>query len=213
MPVPYPVVPWRSFVDFVNHSITGCPVSLAEAMVRDAAIRYCQHTHIWRFTSLPSALRKGQPRYGFDAPEGAEVIGLKSVKISGSPIAPLTESDWPHGNKQAAMPQVWRLEEPSTLLLWPEPDQDIEKAIEVTVILAPSHDSTMCPRMLLSNHHEGIVEGAKEKLMLMPGKEWTNPQLAAISRARFLEKANKARIKEQKGGTTKSLRIKPRAFL
>lgn len=213
MSVPYPVVPWRSFVDFVNLSASGCPVSLIERALRDAAIRYCQRTHIWHFASLPSTLRKGQPRYGFAAPEGAEVIGLKSVTVNGSPVAPCTEPEWPYGNKQSGSPRIWRMEEPETLLFWPVPDRDVADAIEVTVLLAPAYDAAMCPKMLFPHHREGIVEGARETLMLMPGTAWGNPQFAAVSRARFLEESNAARIREQRGGSPAILRIRPVPFL
>jgi hypothetical protein len=83
----------------------------------------------------------------------------------------------------------------NTFVLTPDNGGDRRKNITVTLVLMPDHTTTtvlddeFCDRWF-----DHITAGAKYLLMVSPGTEWSNPNLAAFYKTKFedgIEEAGK----------------------
>ena len=205
--------PWRDFVPHVQPSVPNCPVPTMVNAIREAAIEFCQATGIWPLISEKTTLLTGEEAYKLASPDNAEVEAVNIVRVNGRNLTPITEDDFYSKPKAAGPPKHYVVVEPLTVLLWPAPDTMDIGAMEVKASLQPSNASTESPAFLFTRHREAIVAGALSKLMIIPEKPWTNPQLSSFNEAKFKSKKNEARIIVEKGGTTASLRLKRRPFI
>lgn len=78
------------------------------------------------------------------------------------------------------------------------PTDTIADALNVVVALKPSRSATQIDDWFIEDHYLRLLDGARAKMLMMPGRPWTNPNLAAV----YAEQFGSAII-EQKG---KSLR-------
>ncbi|MCP4116465.1 MAG: hypothetical protein GY737_13855 [Desulfobacteraceae bacterium] len=82
-----------------------------------------------------------------------------------------------------------------------------------TIALKPSRGATALDDTICEDWYEGIEAGAKELLMIMPGKPWYNPELAGAHNRHYLGKVHEAKIKvNQKNDTTQN-RVRMRPFI
>lgn len=76
----------------------------------------------------------------------------------------------------------------------------------------PARDATSLPDLLYDDWFEGVESLAKSNLMLMPGKDWYQPQLAKINYGKYLEDVGNAKIKARKVNDQSSLMIQQRSW-
>lgn len=83
----------RLFTDLlpkVLPSVPGCPQPLAVQHVRDAAIRVCERTLMWRYAQPTFRLLPGVFDYEYQKPADTEVHVVFRAVVNGSPLEVLT---------------------------------------------------------------------------------------------------------------------------
>jgi len=208
-----PMVSWRDFIPQVQHAVAGCPMSSMVNAVREAAIEFCAESKVWTMDSMPTTILAGESSYSLDPPDNADLASVERVRLLGADLRPNSTFEWDEKRDESGAPRDYMVTEPLVVHLWPTPDATNPSAMKVKVALQPSSTSSQGPAFLLARYKEGIVAGALSKLMLIPDKTWTNPQLAAVNDAKFRNKINDTKIAVNKGGTTASLRVKRRKFI
>jgi len=86
-------VPDRTFASLVprlNPSVPGCPQQTMIQYIRDAAIRVCERTLIWRYVQPTFALLPGVHEYAYDKPANTEVHVLFDALVNDRPLEKLT---------------------------------------------------------------------------------------------------------------------------
>lgn len=139
--------------------LTGCPrmtISENSALVFS---QFCERTQCYRelvdFNAVSTV-----SEYDLVPPHsGAIVVGIQDVHCSGSRLRP--------GDYFADAPSRISFASPQS------------GAVRVVVILKPLPTAQAAPAELLTRWVETIAEGVKARLMLMPEKPWSNPQLGA----------------------------------
>lgn len=86
-------MPDRTFASVVPRVLTsapGCPQPLVVQHIRDAAIRVCERSLMWRYQVPLFNLTPGVPEYFFDKPVTTDVHAVFAAHVNGSPLEVLT---------------------------------------------------------------------------------------------------------------------------
>lgn len=169
--------------------LPGVGEALATNAIRNAIIEFCQGSWCWRYFMDPMPVLARINTYELDPPTGAEVVHALVVKVNGKPLEATNEDDLtaqhPRWQTETGTPKYYLTDEPGQIILAPVPDTKIVGGLVVTVALQPTRTSTTFPTWIWSRYFDALAAGAKARLMAMPGKPWTNPQLFQIYRGQF----------------------------
>lgn len=147
------------FLNTVRREVPGCPNPLIKEEVLSAAIEFCQRT--WAYTKdITESVSKDAETVTITLPEGTGIVGVNSFTDENGDTE--YEIDY-SGN-------VVSLEKPVPY------DSDLI----INVALKPLPTVSSLPDFLFNDWYQTIAAGAKAKLMIIPGKEWSNPNLAVI---------------------------------
>jgi len=194
-----------------------CSNMLAEQNIRRAAIDLCQRSRVWRTTQHPLPLQNDFCEYEFEPDDGADRVQIEWVTYEGRRLEPTTEQrlfhcdrEWP---KRRGCPTHYMEMNPGYIRLWPTPNDWLSSfapptaestnetvascdsgpcSVVVRISQRPRLDSNGMDSQVMEDHYGAIVNGALSYLMYMPGKEWSNPQLAQQYEASFVAGINKA---------------------
>jgi hypothetical protein len=81
---------FATLVPRINTSVPGCPQPLMEQAIRNAAVRTCEKTLVWRHVEPKFNLSPGVHQYFYRKPANADVHVVFSAAINGSLIERLT---------------------------------------------------------------------------------------------------------------------------
>jgi hypothetical protein len=211
---------YDAFFPDVLPDVPGCPSDMALRAIRHTVIEFCEKSLIHQVTQDPITLRENLIDYDLDAPKGMRVQKVMRVWFKGQelePVAPddLVEPDV-YGLKigdytpTKAPPKGYTQKDFGTVSFMPIPNQTYQNAITMRVALVPLRDSTQFDDFLYEQWGEYIACGAKARLMITPGKPYTNPDAAAINQARFTTALNDARQRAIRGNVRSDLSVKMR---
>lgn len=89
----------------------------------------------------------------------------------------------------------------ATVALSWDPAAAVPNGLVIKAALKPTTTATTVPDVLFNDWRMAIEDGAVGRLMLIPGKDWTNEQSAAIYLARFEAKKREAHGDRMAGNT------------
>jgi hypothetical protein len=207
--------------------------------IRDAAIRVCERTLLWRHVQPKFTLTAGVPEYPFERPQYTDVHVLLAATLNDRQLELLTMEqalgkypEWADLFGGMSLPDVWanspsgsfnsfganeglfnespnvnlataRFEsgsEPRTLtqvtpdrfLVMPFPDDARDYDLRMFYALKPSRTATAMPRALFDELEDAILHTALQHLLVMPGVEWNDRELATYhARQALLEIAGR----------------------
>ena len=81
---------FASLIPRLNPSVPGCPQYTMIQYIREAAIRVCERTLVWRYTQPTFPLLPGVHEYIYDRPAGSEVHVLFDAMVNNYPLEKLT---------------------------------------------------------------------------------------------------------------------------
>lgn len=172
-------VPLDSLLRHVAPEVPQLPYSLALDRVRERYIEFARKSHlIVGFVELP--IQREVTEYCLEAPEGYEVYSVKGVgdpntwKWQG-PSKDYWFSAWGH--------RFW-VKDNSSLIFDREPSAD-ESGRYVLLSLIPAACSDSIPVSVATPFGKAIAQGAVADALLMPGKAWSNPNLAERFELKF----------------------------
>jgi len=185
------------FPDLMPH-VPGCPQVLAEHELRRAAQAFFHQTMAWRVDEAPRAVTAGTDEI-LVAPADTEqeLVRVDAVWYDGQRLDPIaTETldeqyhdDW---QTQTGFPTKFLQVVPGTVRLYPVPLVDATSGLKLRLIVRPSDTATGLPDDLALRFRDEIHVGAKSRLMLYPGKPWTNPDMAGVYSQAFNALVNQA---------------------
>ena len=207
--------------DFLPHllpDLPGCPDSIVKQQLLFAVIEFCQETHAWNEIQDPIQVRERVNEIDVDTPTGARIVAVKDVWASSRKLRPVT------------MPQLfelipnWQIAEGSeptyynastdyrTMRIFPIPIDVNDSTLTLRVAYAPKMDATSIPDELAIKYWDALIGGAKARLMVIPGKAWTNSQMSAYNRGIFNDGILKAKISALHDRVEGSLSVRPHPF-
>ena len=198
--------------------VPGCPRDLVIREIREAAIELCEFSCIWRVEMITLGILAGIPVYDVEAPRNSKIVKVMSVRIDGRNITPKTvdwldQMDSATWRETTGTAKYYVMDTPETILLNRKPKDSISGGLNATLCLKPSRSADTIPEYLFEDWINIIAMGAKEKLMLVANKAWSNPTLAIELGRRFSAGKSRAKIEAIKGHSTVGLKVKPRRIV
>lgn len=208
----------NELLPFIMPELSGCPAALARSALLRAAIQFCEDSQGYIATLDPMALVGGTHTYEVETPSSqSRLLIIKEISFGATEVLPKTM-----GQLAGVMPN-WRTatgnapvfySRPSSteIRLHPAPNSDATGDVQIRAAFAPIRTADYLDDDLVNLSFEAIGAGAKWILMLMPGKPWSNPQLAEYYHSQFLAEIDKARIDAEHDFTQGSIYVQPRSF-
>ena len=146
------------FVNTVRRDVPGCPNPLIKEEVLSAAIEFCQRS--WKYTQdITVSVAAGDETVTVTLPAGTGIVGINHTEVDDIKDYQVDYDG-----------VVITLRDKATGAY----------SMTVNVALKPLPTVTALPDFLFNDYYQAIAAGAKAKLMIMPGKEGTNPEYANL---------------------------------
>lgn len=177
--------PLDEFLININQYAPTCPEPTAFWAIRQAAIDFCEATRSWRYEDEFNVA--DQYAQGISAPYGSVIAEIEEVRFDGCRLERVTPAyldDRYHNWRDAEMtsgPQYVTQTEMNTIRIYPVQDG----IVKVALWLKPSQDCEELPDYLSDQYREVIANGALGRILALPGKAFTNVQLAVAFSAAF----------------------------
>lgn len=209
------------FYPEVLPEVPGCPPALALQAIRNTVIEFCEKSLIHQVTLDPLTLIANITDYDLDSPSKEQrVQKIMRVWFRGAEIQPVAPDDVvtpdvytssiPDYTVSKGPTVAYTQKEMGTISFLPNPDQRYVNAITMRVALVPTRASTSFEDFLFEQWGEFIACGAKARLMLNPGKPYTNADAASINQTRYMTALNDARQRAIRGNVRSDLMVRMR---
>lgn len=211
-------VPYSDFLPDVLPYVVGVPEPVAVEAVRNACIEFCQRSNYYRYEVDEITPTVGEGRYDLSLPTDTQINqvlevwydGQRLLAQSDKQLSSMYSTDW---REVEGTPGFYTMLDQHELVLVPKPDTQIVDALKVIVALKPSRDSIRVFDDLWEHHYETIACGAKARLTAMPGLPAYDMRVSAEHYRTFRNRISDAIRDVNKGHTTGTLAVRPRAVI
>lgn len=197
----------------VSASVPSCSYPVVVDYIRDAAIRVCERTLAWRYTPEPVTLTPGRPEYDFPTPPDTQVQAVLRVGLNGTPLgyvpydyAAQTVPDWPDVTTDPAEiaaeggePRQIAEVTPGRYRLFPMPDAAKTYTLDMTFALKPARTAVDMDKAVFDEFEDAILHNTLQHLLVLPGVDWSDRELAAYHAKQFLFTVTSARARMNLG--------------
>lgn len=214
----------RTFLSLVHRiapSVPGCPQPVIEQYIRDAAIEACERTLGWRYEQPLIRLTPGVYDYPYENPTGSEVHVFLTASVNGSPLMAKTLEqihslypDWPSTDQGSrSNPRYIFQIDVDNFAIAPLPDDAVSYDVKMIVALKPLRDAEGMDKTAFDDLENVIIHGALQHLLVLPGKTWSDRELAAYHAKQYLYKTVERRARNNLGASraTVSVQMRPLA--
>jgi hypothetical protein len=187
---------WATFyADLLPH-LPGLSEPAADQELRRAAQEFCRRTKVWKQWLAPITLT-GAATYAVVLPTDSMVYRFDTATVDGTPVS------LPSWNELEADPAAFTgratgFTTRDRVSVIPTSTYS-SGALALRAVLAPSDQAATFPDDLAAQYRDGIVAGARARLMVMPGRPYTSLDLAAIAAGQFETAIGRAQHEAHKG--------------
>lgn len=180
--------PFAGWLNDLMPSLPGAEPVLVIHELRRVAQDFCTRTRAWQETLDPITVDAGDATVQMIADtSSAEVVRIESVWIGGSLVRaqPASELDatLPNWPQLTGPPEMVTQVSPAVAVLCPIPN--VATSIVFRVSLRPNDTATGLPDDLAAEYRNALVAGTVARMMLLPKKPWSNPQLGMANNAAY----------------------------
>jgi len=182
---------------YVIPELPDCPKSLILQTARTVLRDFCRRTQCWTVELDPILLVSGVEEYDFDAliPSYANCDTIKMIELNDAELTPISD---------------WEFTSPTSIRLTATPSADTntandETGLEIEAVLLPKLTATIIDGDLFNSYYDTWAKLIKGRLMLMPGKMWSNPQLGQLYNNEGYWGMADARFEQETGNTRTEL--------
>jgi hypothetical protein len=177
------VKPWSDFYDLVLPDVPSCTTAMADMVLRQSAISFCEQSLAWKYDHSPISVLAGLSEYGFVLSPGTAVHMVAYAALDGRELNVCTgEAEAESWRSLTGRPEYVSGRN-ITLALLPTPDSP--GLLTLKVVLKPSPSAAGIDDGIFDEYREAITHGALARLMLSPRKPYTNVQLAQYHAQQF----------------------------
>lgn len=188
---------WSTFYPDLLTFVQACPEPLLNQELRRAAQTFFRRSRAWVQWLTPITLTSAVS-YPLTLPTDAMVVRLEKATLDGKPI------ELPNWRSFEADPLavpgqssgITTADRISVLLAQP---YAAGGRLAVQAALAPSDAATTIPDDQVAQHRDAILHGARSRLLLLPDKSFTNPQMATLELGMFEDAIGVAQHQAYKG--------------
>jgi hypothetical protein len=173
------------FLPKIMPSATGVSEPTALDAIRDTVAEFCRRTRLWRFDETFDVSTADSQAIA--APYGALLLDIERIDFNGIKLDPIS-TQW----LDSYVPN-WRSADPSGNAKW---YTQIDRGtitlvpacagtVRTWVTLELSQDAEQVPDFIADQHRETIASGALARILMLPGKPYSNPNLAQARKVAF----------------------------
>lgn len=201
--------PYTAFLDYVMPHVPGCTNEMALHEIKNTVIDFCEKSMILQRDHDPVTILKGQTDYDLEPPTGYLVTKIMKAWYKTKELTPLApdqvsrpeyyNSGFVGADKGVSDPRNIIQKDERTYTLHPIPMESASNALTMRIALKPSRASTTIDDVIFEDYAEVIGAGAKARLMISPGKPYSNPQGAVALLGLYQSGLNVARQRAVRG--------------
>jgi hypothetical protein len=208
----------QDLLPFLLPDLPGAPDALVKQHLVQATIEFCTETLAWEQIGDSLKVLEGRNELEVETPTDSRIVTVKDIWEGSRRLRPVTMSQL-----FEALPN-WQTAEGSeptyynastdwqTIRIFPKPLNSQGKTLRMRAAFAPKLTATTLPDEIVTKYIDGLTGGAKARLMAIPGKAWTNLQMAAFYRGVFENFVMKAKIDILHDRVQGSLSVRPHPF-
>lgn len=207
---------WAALARDILIDTPGCPQTLAEQVIREAATEFCDLTQVYISDLSAIDVVAGTATYTLTVDSDTEVSVIRAAWYDGLPLAyaPLDAlnpkiEDW---RDTEGAPLGFTHYEPKVIKLFPKPDTSLAGGLKVQVALRPTAASVALTDWIVDRYGREILAGARARLFTIPNKAWSNPAFVAPNRSQFMFGVGTARAAVNRSHTRGTLMVQMRSI-
>lgn len=183
-------IKYSDLIDDVLPFLTADPSDpVTENAIKRTVIEFCSGSWIWKSFQEPISVQSGINTYDLDVDTGTDITTVLAAELDGLPLKPrdvqFLNAEIPRWKTVAGTVKYFTQIDTETIILAPLPGATYQNGLTITTALQPSQDSIGFPAWIFNQFIYAIVDGAVARLMLMPGKAWSDPATGLDKRNKF----------------------------
>jgi hypothetical protein len=199
---------WTNFLPYVQPYLPGCPEIVITSHLQEAAADFLARSEIWRYNIEEDFTSKSTSDYDIDVPQNTVIENILSLYVDGCRLSSVTDRHYDRPSTAAqARPLRYSIYQDTQVRFYPTPDK--KYTFEGLCVLKPSLTATGVEDWIFETYGRCISYGAIAYLAQVPGKEWSNPELAGYYQTKFNKDADDAKSRDAR---RVNLRISPVGF-
>lgn len=171
----------ETLIPLVRVEVPECPDILVQNAILRAAIEFCEKSTFWRETIDELHVSANVAEYDIETPSGATMSEIIWATYDDNPLTAKTESQILAYTSGA--PSYYALLNPRVIKIAPTPTG--AGIVRLRAALKPKPTATSIRDYVYDEWSEAFYHGALERLFMMPGKPWSNPELALFHQQQF----------------------------
>jgi hypothetical protein len=203
---------------YILPEVPGAPDTLVKQAIMRSANEFCREAGVWNEIQDPLIVLDNINEYEIDTPTGAQLVTIKSIWMVNRELVPVTMErlqelipNWQEA--KGSDPAYYNAANDYTSFrIYPIPYGANKAKMTVRAVYTPNQFGTFLPQFLVDIYLDEILAGAKFRLMSMPGKAWSNGELALLNKAMFDDGITKAKVFEAHDKVAGSPRVRPVRF-
>lgn len=213
---------YTAFLNDVMPDVPGCTLDIAKHAIKNACIEFCEKSLILQRDYDPVTVVAGVVDYDIEPPTGSLVTRIMRAWYKTTELIALAPDAienaevynrlFTGANTDRQDPKYILQKDERTYSLYPIPVSTVANALTMRVAYKPSRSSTTVDDVVYEDYSEAIAAGAKARLMMSPGKPYTNPQLAGAHMEIFRQAVNIARQRAIRGHMRTDLSVELRSI-
>lgn len=200
---------YEDFLDEVMPHVPGCTNEIATQAIKNAVIEFCEKSLILQTDHDPMSVIAGEVDYDLEPPAGYLVSKILKAWFKNTELVPtspddiakpaLYNRDFTDVDAGRADPTLIIQKDERTFSLFPIPLNSEANVVTMRIALKPSRSSTKVDDLIYEDYAEVIAHGALTRLMLSPGKPYSQPQIGVARNNLFSSGINLARQRASSG--------------
>lgn len=208
------MTPLSRFINHVLPHASGIPRAMVIDELRNAIIRLCEDSAIYRENIPPGTVTAGIDDYTITPPAETRVTTFISFQYDGTPINGYTEEELDHLDYnwrlgKTGTPTAYTMLAPDRFKLNRIPELDIVDGMKIRIALKPTETTQEVDEVFYDDWQQAAISGALANLLAMPKKPWTNAPLAKENADFFNGEVQRARARATKGYLRGGATVKP----
>lgn len=202
------MIPFTNWLPDVLPEAPNCPRVTAINAIRQAVITFCQHSRFWRHDMDPMTTVAGVRLYELDTPVQTRVVAVRALQLDSQPLTEFNvdaldkeDAGW---RSRQGLPARYSFQDPMTVLLDTIPLA--AGVLSATLALKPEQSAAGCDDILYEEYRDAIAAGALARLLMMPGKPWTDPNVASLKQTVFMSHADAAKVRADQAFASRARR-------
>lgn len=209
------MIKFEDMLNDVMPDVPGCSEDMAINALRNACIELLTKSWIYTQPSDPQQTVIGQAEYDLDTYTGYRNIGIVSAYFDDFALQPAGVTMLNRSNLRwqddKAKPTHYFSNDYTTIRLYKIPDS--VGTLNVSIALTLAKNASGVENFIYDLYSEQIASGAKARLMLIPGKSYTEPNASREYRAQFAAAITDAKWRAHKSLTTAQIQAVPQFII